>query len=161
MQNRRKNRLSKLLWKLPKKEGKLKGGKLPKKLPVLIGTSVMALTAVVLDLAGYVLIGNRPMEQAIVLVGQTGKDTVHNQEKRKKVSIAFGVHVLIDDVFKHVTLSPNGTAATSLHGKHGALETCGVGIEDHLAGVPIIVVQDVLANQIPPFSPSPTLKGTW
>ena len=80
-----------------------------------------------------------------MLVGQTGKDTVHDQEKRKKVSIAFGVHVLVDDVFKHVMLSPNGAATTSRFDcQHCTLETCGAGIEDMLAGVPIIVVQDVL-----------------
>jgi len=127
MRNKRKNRLWKLLRKLSEKEGKLKGGrlpgKLPGKLPTLIGTSVLALTAVVFDLAGYVLIGHGPMEHAVVLVRQTNKDTVHDQEKRKKVSIAFGGHVLVDDIFGHVTLSPNGVAATSLHGKHGALET--------------------------------------
>jgi len=144
MRNRCKNRLWKLLWKLTEKKGKLKGEKLPGKLPTLIGTSALALTAVVFDLAGCVLIGHRPMEHAIVLVRQTNKDTVHDQEKRKKVSIAFGAHVLVDDIFKHVTLSPNGAAATSLHGKHGALETCGAGIEDHLAGAPVIIVQDVL-----------------
>jgi len=127
MRNKRKNRLWKLLRKLSEKEGKLKGGrlpgKLPGKLPTLIGTSALALTAVVFDLAGYVLIGHGPMEHAVVLVRQTNKDTVHDQEKRKKVSIAFGGHVLVDDIFGHATLSPNGVAATSLHGKHGALET--------------------------------------
>ena len=146
MRNRRKNRLWKLLRKLTEKKGKLKGGRLPGKLPTLIGTSALVLTAVVFDLAGHVLVRHPPMEQAIALVRQSRKDTVYDQEKRKTVSIVFGAHVIIDDIFSNATLSPNGAAATSLHGKHGALETCDAGIEDHLAGVPVIIVQDVLEN---------------